>query len=252
MRRLASAAAIAAVLACGTTAFAGDLSFKDTAVPAPIWSGPYIGGHAGGIWNKGRETSAESDWCRNSCIGFGPTDAVKFEDNGDDEVSLIGGLHVGRNWQNGSTVFGLEADLDFADGFDYLATARARLGYARGALLLYATAGVAFAGMDKDPFQFSTPQRVFDIHKDDERRIGFVVGGGVEYKVRSNWSFGVEGLYYGFGDEWNQYSSNFEVSCSGLCYENYRISESDDNDLWTIRARVTYHLTDDQTTEPLK
>lgn len=249
MRRLALTAAAAAVLVCGPQASAADLSLKDPVGDAPLWSGLYVGGHVGGLWNGSRETSAESDWCRNSCIGFAPTDAVMFEDNGGEE-SVVGGLHIGHNWQDGAAVFGLEADLDIADGFDYLATARARLGYARGAFLLYATAGVAFAGMHTDPFRFSTPQRVFDINEDDDRRIGFVVGGGVEYKLGSNWSLGIEGLYYRFGDEANQYSSNFEMGCGGLCYENYRIAERDDNDLWTARARMTYHLTGQ--TESLK
>ncbi len=251
MRHLRVLAAVAAFLAGGAAASAGDLSSKDGPEPAPVWSGLYVGGHLGGLWNSGRETSAESNWCRGVCIGWGATDEVAFEDD-DDGASLVGGLHIGRNWQSGSSVFGIEADLDFADGFDYLATARARLGYARGSLLLYATAGVAFAGFDDSGFKFSTPQNAFNYDSDDERRVGLVVGGGVEYRLRSNWSLGVEGLYYRFADDRNEYASNFEMGCSGICYTHYRISEEDDNDFWSVRARLTYHFGEEYAEAPLK
>jgi len=125
-----------------------------------------------------------------------------FDDNDDSDTEIIGGGHLGYNWQGPSNfVVGIEGDVDFLDDVDYLATIRGRLGYAFGPTLAYATAGAAFIGFEED---------------DDT---GFVVGGGIEHKLRENVSFGVEGLYYSFDDENN-----------------------DDADFWAARARLTYHF----------
>jgi opacity protein-like surface antigen len=67
-----------------------------------------------------------------------------------------------------------------------------------GSWLPYATAGVAFidahnnfsvVSADDGPFNFNT----------GTTDTGFVVGGGVDYKVAPHLSLGLEGLYYDFG-----------------------------------------------------
>jgi opacity protein-like surface antigen len=64
-----------------------------------------------------------------------------------DDNKLLAGTHFGYNWQTGSTVYGFEADAAFKDNIDdYLASLRGRIGIASHRVLLYATAGVAFAG----------------------------------------------------------------------------------------------------------
>jgi outer membrane immunogenic protein len=102
---------------------------------------------------------------------------------------------------------GLEGDLDYLDDDDteYLGTIRARLGLTRGPMLAYVTGGAAF-------FEFD------DI---DDTDPGYVVGGGLEYKLRDNWSIGGEALYYGFEDP---------------------NDADEDLEFWTARARLTYHL----------
>jgi outer membrane immunogenic protein len=148
---------------------------------------------------------------------FGANAGAEFIDieneDGEDDAVFIGGIHVGYNWQkHGPWVFGIEGDVNFVDdeGTDYLASIRGRLGYAAGSTLLYATGGAAFLGLDSGD--------------DDEDAItGFVVGGGLEHKIRENVSIGVEGLYYSFDGE------DF-----GL--------DNEDVDSFTIRARLTYHL----------
>ena len=160
MRRFTVAAALAAFVGTCGAASAADLSMKDSEyAPAPIWSGFYIGGHVGTVWNDDSTYGAMSRECHkvwdtkaettsSACNQWKKMNA-KFEDNKDD-TKLIGGIQIGHNWQIGNRVFGLEADLSFADGLDYLGSLRARLGYARDNWLLYVTGGVAFAGFQND------------------------------------------------------------------------------------------------------
>ena len=59
------------------------------------------------------------------CLGEGKFKTVTFESR-EDDVNLIGGIQIGRNWQHGSRVYGIEGDLSFADGLDYLASIRSK------------------------------------------------------------------------------------------------------------------------------
>ena len=68
---------------------------------------------------------------------------------------------------------------------------RGRLGWALGGLgwdraLIYATGGVAFAGVEGS---ISTP---FGFDSASNTRVGFTVGGGLEYAWTNNWVIGVE------------------------------------------------------------
>jgi outer membrane immunogenic protein len=268
MRKLAVLSAAVAIFGGVNAASAADLSsrggsYKDTgyeAPPAPIWGGLYVGGHVGGLWNDGGDTSKfkryrkwwecygnETERVAESCdkwTDWKEVEHVKFSDE-DDDVTLIGGIHVGYNWQSGARVFGVEADASFGDGVEYLASLRARLGYAIDNLLLYLTAGVAFAGFDDKTVVMS----VGDWYKKSvnfagDSEVGFVVGAGAEYKLSSNWSVGVEGLYYMFGD------GDDTIEHDGY-WKQSKIVHEDDNDLFVVRARVSYHFQDDYE-EPLK
>lgn len=180
---LVSAAAlmIAAPAAKAADVYDGGGSIKDTGpvdyTPTLAWTGFYLGGNIG----------------------------AAFDDEDDSDEEFIGGAHLGYNWQRSSNlVLGLEGDVDFADGLDYLATIRGRIGYGAGPALIYATGGVAFIGLDDDI--------------DDIDETGWVLGGGLDYKIRDNWSVGAEGLYYNFD------------------------ADDGDADFWTARARLTYHF----------
>ncbi len=86
------------------------------------WTGLYAGAHIGGV------------------------DA--FSDDG-----LVGGMQIGKNWQTGRMVYGLEADISFTDleGIDVFGTVRGRLGYLLNpAILVYGTAGVGFINFEDD------------------------------------------------------------------------------------------------------
>lgn len=195
---------LACVLAAAADAQAADIyrpepvSIKDT--PPPIdyrpaigWTGFYIGGNIGATW---------------------PQDDLQIVE---DEAQFVGGGHLGFNWQTPSNfVIGVEGDVNFADEFDYLASARGRLGLAFGRTMLYGTGGVAFAGFSNDALDEET---------------GWVAGGGVETKVQDNLSLGLEALYYDFDDA---------SSAVG----------DDSVDALTVRGRMTLHTNSVQ--QPLK
>jgi outer membrane immunogenic protein len=136
-----------------------------------------------------------------------------FSDNEDveivDDAAFLAGAHLGYNWQGPSNiVLGIEGDVSFLDEIDYLATVRGRLGYAFGPTLAYVTGGAAFIGFDENL-------------AGDDSDTGWVAGVGLERKLRPNVSIGAEALYYGFEND---------------------NSGGDDNNFWTARARLTYHL----------
>ena len=195
-------------------------SYKDAPgeyMPAITWTGFYAGANAGGAFVE------------NS--GFIELNGERA-DFDEDDTFFVGGIHVGYNWQKpGGWVFGIEGDVGFVDddSTDYLATIRGRLGYAMGPTLLYATGGAAFAGVD-------------DGSDDSDTETGWVVGAGIEHKFSQNWSVGLEGLYYNFGDGEDVTLTNGE--------DVLRV-QTDDADFFTVRARLTYHFggRDD---EPLK
>jgi opacity protein-like surface antigen len=274
MRKFAIGLAIASVVGGVSGAQAADLrdyggSMKDAPyeAPAAIWSGLYVGGHVGGLWTNSGDnglfkrhckkfdypdvpalTEVAKSYSSKVCTEWGDwkeIEKAKFSDD-DDDTTFIGGVHIGYNWQSGSTVYGVEADASFGDNVDYLASVRARLGYAIDNLLIYATAGVAFAGFDDKDVDLIFHDKVvhtFDVSGDSE--VGAVVGGGVEYKLASNWSVGVEGLYYFFGD------SNDSLINGNDCFEK-KFSHDDDNDMFVVRGRLSYHFTDDSYDAPLK
>lgn len=246
MRKLAALTAAIAFAGGMQVAAAADISYKDApyeAPLAPIWSGFYVGGHAGGLWNDGGDAAKFWKWKWENESQWKDYEYAKFSED-DDDATFIGGIHVGYNWQSGARVFGIEADASFGDGVDYLASLRGRLGYAMDNFLIYATAGVAFAGFDDSAVVMSIGDYTHSYEFSGDSKVGFVVGGGVEYKLRPNWSIGLEGLYYAFGD--SEDSTAYEIWC-----KDYEVTHEDNNDMFVVRARMSYHL-QDAYDEPLK
>ena len=189
--------------------------------PAPVgatWSGFYIGGNLGAAFEPNdlsiKDLSEEQDL------------ALKFSN----DTELIGGVHGGYNWQMGTWVVGLEGDFDFAENINYLASVRGRLGWALGSWLLYGTGGVAFIDTDNDFAVVSADDEVFNF-SDGNTDTGYVVGGGVDYKLAPQLSLGLEGLYYGFGSE----SSNLVAGD-----EPFVLKEEED--FAVVRGRLNYHF----------
>jgi outer membrane immunogenic protein len=135
------------------------------------WSGLYVGVNAGGAWN-----STHSD------------DFV-------DPTGGFGGGQIGYNWQgvwHPNLVLGIEADFQGAGVSDthifgdkselnWFGTVRGRFGYAFGPALLYGTGGFAYGNIRN---KITGPGGL----SISETQTGWVVGGGVEYKLAPAWS----------------------------------------------------------------
>ena len=207
-------AATAISTAAVSVASAADLPAR-AAPPAPIfaaapvftWTGFYAGVNAGWGW---RDDDEESVVLTGPGIPAGLAGTLDFE-NGDDG-GFVGGGQIGYNYQIGSFVVGLEADIQWADtgddqdvvftpgagntgvfvpgefeneGADWFGTVRARAGVAFDRVLVYATGGLAYT----------------------EDNTGWVAGGGVEWALPVNWfgssavTFGVEGLWVSLDED---------------------------------------------------
>ena len=141
---------------------------------------------------------------------------------------MIGGANVGYNYQINQWVLGLEGDvnglslsntavLTFPDGTalnahttaDIQGSIRGKVGIALGGIgwdraLIYATGGVAFGGFNTNVsiaksgalnggFPF------FGSGSVSTTRVGWTVGGGVQYAVTNNWSLFAEYRYTNWG-----------------------------------------------------
>ena len=189
--------------------------------PTPVgttWSGFYIGGNLGAAFDPNnlsiKDLSDEQDL------------SLKFSN----DTELIGGVHGGYNWQAGTWLIGVEGDFDFADNINYLASVRGRLGWALGSWLLYGTGGVAFIDNDNDFVVVSADDGPFSF-SNGNTDTGYVVGGGVEYKIAPQFSLGLEGLYYDFGSD-----------SSHLVAGDEPFVLKEDQDFATVRARLNYHF----------
>src|SRR5258708_1541345 len=115
--------AIAAVL-LGTTsvASAADMAVRarPMAAPPPViysWTGFYIGGNIGGLWDNNNDVAVVSVGVFNP-VGFVPdimnqaaAGATTRLTNGNSDARFIGGVQAGYNWQAGNWLLGLEADI---------------------------------------------------------------------------------------------------------------------------------------------
>ena len=119
---------------------------------------------------------------------------------------MIGGT-LGYNYQMGSFVWGLEADIDWTNikgssdatnvacvncetSNSWLGTARARIGYAFDRWLPYITAGVAFGDV----------QATSALGSNSTTQVGWTAGVGLEYAFMGNWTAKLEYLYVDLGD----------------------------------------------------
>jgi len=91
---------------------------------------------------------------------------------------------------------------------DYLGTVRGRLGYLfTPTLLVYATGGLAYGGANLSASYFATDVGafspfavpVFGGSSYSDTRVGWTVGGGLEWMFMPNWSAKLEYLYYDLG-----------------------------------------------------
>lgn len=166
-------------------------------VPVFSWTGFYLGGALGWMQNNPEYTTG--------ALLLGTPFAVTSASS---KNGLSYGLLSGYNYQVGQLVLGVEGDFTgwtigkvryTAVTGDFLTaqskwggSIRGRLGYAADRALLYVTGGAAFASN-----QTSIPLTGISIGGDDTR-IGWTVGGGLDYAFTNNWFTGVEYRYSQF------------------------------------------------------
>jgi high affinity Mn2+ porin len=162
------------------------------------WTGFYVGAHAG--FGRGGSSAILTDPVASTTSNiFG---------------GMIGGVQTGYNHLLPSGILlGVEADIslpsyltsnsivssiatarsDAAQQWDYVATARGRIGYAAESWLFYATGGLAVAGE-----RFLNQSPIGNSEKVLDTRLGWSAGAGVEYGFAPHWSVRLEYFYSRF------------------------------------------------------
>ena len=129
----------------------------------------------------------------------------------------FGGVQAGYNWQTGNFVLGLEGDIQGAGISDktsrigattdyflstksqvnWFGTVRPRIGYTFDNILIYATGGLAVGGVK---YTQNYVDGDYLAHaRTNKTRVGFAVGGGVEYAFNEHWTAKLEYQYIDLG-----------------------------------------------------
>jgi outer membrane immunogenic protein len=208
--------ALLAVGLAGPAAIAADMPARPLPPPVVVanWTGCYVGFSIGQSWGRSEHTAvAGTDAIRggnNVILPAGTSIADSFNLSG-----MLGGAQAGCNYQVGAWVFGLEGDWsvtnkegqaienpNFPTWYGstkerWVATARARLGYAvTDKWLWYVTGGGAWAKFDVNSTLFANSAVTFS---QADTRGGWTVGVGTEYALGYGWSIKSEFLYVDFG-----------------------------------------------------
>jgi outer membrane immunogenic protein len=225
-------ATIALVVATGASAadLAPRMYAKAPIIPPVVydWNGFYIGGNVGYGWGRaktdGNETGTQSV-SEFAAIGGAllagfpvvtPLGTVPLTGRANAN-GVIGGGQAGYNWQRGTWLFGLEADIQGSDErgsadvcivagcaigtgvltanykLDWFGTARGRVGFLpTDRVLLYATGGLAYGEVSATapliPLSWGST------------RAGWTVGAGAEAAIDQHWSVKLEYLYMDLGN----------------------------------------------------
>jgi outer membrane immunogenic protein len=215
--------ATAVLMAASASALAADLPRRTPPpvfVPPPLftWTGLYVGGQVGYAWGQDNSNGTLS------AVGVGPFAGYNGYNSPNGEV---GGAHIGYNYQISQFVIGVEGDVNgsnfnnagtglafAAGGIPFGAfsvntatripiegSARARIGFAWDHWLFFATGGAAFADIEHSYALgvaglgfFNDPGNPYS-----KTRVGWTVGGGVEYALNNNWSVRAEYRYSDYG-----------------------------------------------------
>jgi outer membrane immunogenic protein len=248
MKKLALAVSVLAISAVGASA--ADMAPVYTKAPAVVpavvydWTGFYVGGNAGGVWADPSVDVHTTNTFLNTpvltALGLttGPAAAVASTANiGVRSNGFIGGVQAGYNYQRGTWLAGVEADIQGIDSstgsstitqvaprigqpgdtvtatlgvserLNYLGTVRGRIGFLpQPSVLLYATGGLAYGGVQSSTTISGgeTPNtgitNFAGFGNLSSTRVGYTVGAGAEWKFAPQWSVKAEYLYYDLGN----------------------------------------------------
>ena len=234
-------------------------------IPPPFtWTGFYVGVNAGGGWAS-RNNNNNLGFPFVGALPFGGGIPFATSGNGGNQSGFIGGVQAGYNYQFGigsGFVIGGETDIDWANinrnhsnnvafgsftlpqfpgtlftpsnvattsrnNNQYIGTVRLRAGYAWDRILVYATGGLAYGGVNNQNNVGSAltattlscivcvvpgtggatnvtgvpVNTVFATQggRSSSTKTGWTIGGGVEYAFTPNWTVKGEYLYENFG-----------------------------------------------------
>lgn len=259
MTNLKKLAATVALFACANGAAFAQSSGTD-------WTGFYLGlnaGHADGS----SDVTTSTVFSPTGYFGTTSVPAIAAAGAGDVSPSgFTGGLTGGYNWQSGSVVFGLEADVDSLSADDSrsatatypccaptaftvtektkvgnLFTARGRLGFARNNSLFYLTAGWAHARIKVDDQFTDTYATAHESFSDSESKSDFIYGVGYEHACKNNWSFKLEYLHADFGTVTGT-SNNLTAFTPSQAFPTSTFTHTADLELNLFRLGVNYRF----------
>jgi outer membrane immunogenic protein len=196
--------ATASALAIVGSANAADLAVKAAPYrPAPLWAGWYVGLQGGVVSNRG-DFSNLSD---------------RQETTSSTKIGGAGGVSFGWLGQQGSFVYGAEADWMWVGAkaqstfvfpgipdstvsvqtFDpnWISTVRGKAGLALDATLVYITGGVAFGHVKNSMVRSNSAFE--QTYSENTTRVGWTMGFGVAHQVTSNVVVKAEGRYVDLG-----------------------------------------------------
>lgn len=241
---------VGAVMLCGAGA-ANAADVIDT-VPVSDWTGFYAGVHAGYGWGNFDYDAELAD-----VVGGTVVDTVNLGHDGDAD-GFFAGLQAGFNWQMDALVLGIEGDIskswidsdnnaDFIAGpnltpgtvrtetdLDWFGTLRLRAGFlATDAMLIYATGGLAWGNVDSHVRVDLNDDGITDVSGGDtDTRMGWTVGGGLEYKVSEALSAKIEYLYVDLGNE----------DVINADFAGGSVHADNDVNFHTVRAGLNFHF----------
>ena len=249
---LGLAAASGGLLMSANVASADGYSAPARYVPAPTWTGCYIGIEGGWAWGHSEPKRLDISSTTATPVTVTTTSFAAYDMDG----GLIGGT-VGCNLQSsGGFVLGVESDASWINkkgsAFDvpavgvsnniteerWLETTRLRLGWAAGNFLLYATGGAAFADV-----KYTACSPALGCESQAKWRVGLAYGGGAEWKFDRNWSAKIEYLHIDFENQ--QY-----LTPSRLGFQNRGGGVSVDDDI--VRVGINYKFDRREAVVPLK
>ncbi|MCW5689680.1 MAG: porin family protein [Pseudolabrys sp.] len=186
----------AGILVAGTVPGAAADMAPEYKVLAPsrafTWTGVYAGVNAGYAFGDADSTLVL------------PAASNPFSSKYD---GFIGGAQLGYNWQVGSAVFGVEAEINYADvsgsklipsttvtttnTLEWFGAGRGRIGYAFERVMPYVAGGFAFGKNKLEVNDVANNVKV----SDTATHVGWTLGGGVEVAGRDRWSARIEYIY---------------------------------------------------------
>lgn len=285
MRRLLLGSA--ALTAMTAAAVAADLPARAPAMaPAPVyaapiftWSGFYVGLNAGVGFRSDSERRADYVYADNpngplaGWVGPVNTDLAIFgRSRGNDKTGFTGGAQIGYNWQFGSMVVGLEADINYLDhgnnnngyfipnvggspydltvaggrrGSNWFGTIRPRIGVAFDRTMIYATGGLAYGGGGKGRSYAELTDanggfvaEWIGAHR-SSNNWGWTLGAGVEHAFSHNLSLKLEYLYVDLDRGGHNRLVSPQAGFSNLVGVR---NNGGDNSFHVVRAGVNYRF----------